>query len=317
MKKGKFITIQNDLYLSEDITNEELVIYALILKNYNRAKGESIISFNMLKQFMQVGNRKQRVMDTIKESVKGLIKKGLLGKITNLKEENIDIKDLKNDDLFYIEVTDFTDNYFCVQEDQLFKLFKYLSTSKVQKFSLARYYIAICRVVNNDSCFGYLTQNSVKKIVVNKDVTITQYNKILKDLGLIIYNNDFITKERHYCKTFFSFPEYETNFNKQLQQEVQRQGLVKTDKTSSNIKRSETQKKNYANRKSNPNNSDGIATKKQVEEDKELIKLAKECLNDNKTTEMNMSEIIDFNTRIAEKKQAALEKAYLKANAIF
>lgn len=246
MKKEKFITIQNDLYLSEDITNEELVIYALILKNYNRSKGESIISFNMLKQFMQVGNRNQYLMDIIQESVKGLIKKGLLGKITNLKEENIDIEELKNNDLFYIEVVDFTDNYFCVQEDQLFKLFKYLSTSKVNKFSLVRYYIAICRVVNNDSCFGYLTQNSVKKIVVNKDVTITQYNKILKNLGLIIYNNDFITKERRYCTTFFSLPKYEINFTKQLQQEVQRQGLIKIDKTSSNIKRSLTQKKNKA-----------------------------------------------------------------------
>lgn len=243
-KEELFITLPNDFY-NNDLSNEEIITYALIQKNYNKPKGLSIISFNMIKDFMYLPNRNDRLIKKIKNSINNLIYMGYIENILDLHYEEIELDILKPNDLFYIHFPDITENYFCVNEKSLDDLFKYLSNTNINKFSLARYYIAICRVINNDSCFGYLTQNSVKKIV-EWGKTATSYNKILKNLGLIIYNNDFLTKEKHYCTTFFSLPKHEINFTKQLQQEVQRQGLIKIDKTSSNIKRSLTQKKNKA-----------------------------------------------------------------------
>ncbi|WP_231277499.1 hypothetical protein [Clostridium botulinum] len=115
----------------------------------------------------------------------------------------------------------------------------------MNRFTFIRYFIAIQRVINNDAQFGWLTQSSIKSIISHNQ-TISKYNKILTDeLNLIIYNNSYITPDRHYCSTYFGKYGDDINFNKQLQIEVGAKDLIYVDKTDSNIKRSNTLKKRW------------------------------------------------------------------------
>ncbi|MCD3340464.1 hypothetical protein G8T81_15365, partial [Clostridium botulinum C/D] len=46
INKEYYITLKNELHISNDITNEELVILALIKRNYSPIKEVSIASIN-------------------------------------------------------------------------------------------------------------------------------------------------------------------------------------------------------------------------------------------------------------------------------
>ncbi|EES90317.1 conserved hypothetical protein [Clostridium phage D-1873] len=239
-----YITLKNELYNSNNITNEELVILSLIKRNYSSIKEISIISINMIMNYMYVLNRNSNMIKIIKNSINNLISKGYIKQIMNLHYSPIEFDTIKNSDMFYVEIENDFDNYFCIYDYDLDKIFKYLHNTNIDRFAFVRYYIAIQRVINNDAQFGWLTHNSIKNII-NHSKTISKYNKILaNELNLIIYNNDYMTPDRHYCSTYFGKYGDNVNFNKQLQIEIGAKGLIYTNKFNSNIKRSNTQKRN-------------------------------------------------------------------------
>ncbi|NFO98131.1 hypothetical protein FDC62_07905 [Clostridium botulinum] len=247
INKEYYITLKNELHISNDITNEELVILALIKRNYSPIKEVSIASINILMNYMYILNRNSNMIKIIKSSINGLMFKGYIKQIMDLHYSPIEFDTIKNSDVFYIEIENDFDNYFCIYDYDLDKIFNYLHNTNIDRFAFVRYYIAIQRVINNNAKFGWLTQSSIKNII-NHSKTISKYNKILADeLNLIIYNNNYITQDRHYCSTYFGKYGDDINFNKQLQIEIGAKGLVYTDKINSNIKRSNTQKKNYSN----------------------------------------------------------------------
>ncbi|MCD3319534.1 hypothetical protein G8V07_14260 [Clostridium botulinum D/C] len=238
--KEFFITIKNDLYNNANITNEELVVLAIIKKNYNNMKELSLISINFIMNIMCVFNRNPKIIQSIRQAIKGLIEKQYIKGILNITYDIEEINNIKNNDLFYVEVEKDLDSYFCVNEYDLDLIFNYLHNTNINKFAFVRYYIAIQRVINNDAQFGWLTQSSVKNII-NHSQTIAKYNEILaNELNLIIYNNSYMTQERKYCSTYFARYGDDVNFNKQLQFVIEDKHLIYTSKTYSNLKRSNT-----------------------------------------------------------------------------
>ncbi|WP_231159289.1 hypothetical protein [Clostridium botulinum] len=218
---------------------------ALIKRNYSPIKEVSIASINMILNYMCVYNRNPKLIKTIKVAIEGLIQKGYIKQIMNLQYDPIEFDTIKNQDLFYIEMENDLDNYFKINDYDLDKIFNYLHNTNMNRFTFIRYFIAIQRVINNDAQFGWLTQSSIKSIISHNQ-TISKYNKILTDeLNLIIYNNSYITPDRHYCSTYFGKYGDDINFNKQLQIEVGAKDLIYVDKTDSNIKRSNTLKKRW------------------------------------------------------------------------
>jgi len=244
--ENDFIKLPNDIYDNLDITNEELTVLALMYRNYQLYKNIGVCSIEMIVKIMRFNTQKNHdIVPTIKEAIFGLLEKKFVVKILNIYKEEITVGDIKKDTLFYVELVKPLDEYyFKVYDKDLDHIFKQLESDKTSKFNIVRYFIACCRVSNNDSQFGYLSQGKLKQLL-NDSKTIHKYNIILQDeLHLIRYNNNFLTPERRYCTTFIGKYDDEKNFNLQLQIEVSAKNLIHTDKIVSNKRRSKKQEIN-------------------------------------------------------------------------
>ena len=245
-----FIRLPISWYDNLNITNEELTILMLMYKNYLEFGSVSICSIETLCNYMYINsNSNKRIVSNIKNVLSSLLEKRLITNLYDLHYNNIVISNIKNKNtFFYVELPEpLEDSYFIIYEHELDKIFEYLQNSNLSKFNLVRYFIACRRVCSNENNFGYLTQSRLKQLVTDSR-TIQRYNKILQDeLHLIRYNNDFWTKEKHYCTTFIGLYDDKKNFNNQVKYEVEVQGLVYTDKIQSNLQRSKTQKNNNEN----------------------------------------------------------------------
>lgn len=263
-----FVILPNDIYDNLNISNEELTVLVLLYRNYVQYKNIGVCSIQLLADYMMVNtSNNSKIITTLKEAVMSLVDKEYILNLYDVGFEKISSKNpIKNKYFpFMFELTPFPeDKFFFVYDVNLIHIFKQLQGINISKFNIIRYYIACCRVSNNDSNFGYLTQGKLKQLVTDSR-TIQRYNKILQDdLQLIRYNNSYLTQDKHYCTTFIGKWEDEANFNKQLGIEVSSKGLIHTDKVKSNKKRSIQQKIN--------NNIDNLS----IDELEELLKRKKE-----------------------------------------
>lgn len=245
--KDSFIKLQNNWYDNLDITNEELTILSLLYRNYTYYQSVSLCNLEMLAIYMYINsNKNKKFIKNVKTTLTSLIKKKFILNLYDLHFNTISIANISNKNyIFYVELTPPPeDNYFMIKNIEIDKIFKSLQGSNLSKYNLFRYFIACRRVINNEANFGYLTQSKLKQLV-NDSKTIQKYNKILQDeLNLIRYNNNYLTSEKRYCTTFIGLYDKKELFNKQLNFEVERQGLIFTDKKLSNKKRSVTQQVN-------------------------------------------------------------------------
>lgn len=217
-------------------------------RNYMQYKNLAVCSIQMLANYMKYDPKNNHKINAkIKEIVGKLVKNKHITKICDLTYKEISDKNpiSTKDFMFYVEIPIPLENlYFKVFDKGIDDIFEYLQDKKLNKFNLVRYYIACSRVSNNEANFGYLTQGKLKKLVSDSR-TIQKYNKILQDeLRLILYNNNYLTPDKHYCTTYIGKWDDEKNFNYQLKAEVEGKGLIYTDKTKSNERRSIQQKIN-------------------------------------------------------------------------
>ena len=298
-----YVKLPNPIYDDLSISNEELTILTLLYRNYQQYKSIGISSIDILAKLMFVdASRNRKIVDTIREAITGLVEKEYILELYDLHYELISTDDLSKDTLFFVKLIKPLENYyFKVFDKHLDKIFDYVQSTNIGKFSLIRYYIACCRVSNNQACFGYLSQTKVKGLV-NNSKTIQRYNKILQDdLHLIRYNNSYLTEDKHYCTTYIGHWDDEANFNRQLETEIIGKGLIYTDKTQSNERRSVQQKINNVNNLT-------------LEELEELIKKKKELeykLVVKEECEDSKVEIID-NRSVTEIKGIGLQNKKLK-----
>ena len=241
-----YIKLPNNIYDDLSISNEELTILSLMYRNNMQYKNLAICSMQMLADYMKYDPKNNhKIMSRIKDIIGELIENKYITKMCDLSYEEIVLSEINKDFMFYVEIpTPLETLYFKVFDKNIDAIFDYLQDKKLNKFSMIRYYIACCRVSNNDASIGYLTQGKLKKLVSDSR-TIQRYNNILQDeLELIIYNNSYLTPDKHYCTTFIGKYDDEVNFNKQLAVEVSAKGLIHTDKINSNKKRKLTQEIN-------------------------------------------------------------------------
>ena len=254
---NSFIKLPNDIYDDTSITNEEITILILLLRNYNERTSCSLCSVQMICDYMRVDvSNNRNLVATIKNSLIGLENKGYIAKVYNLCDENYDKNNIKftiksiiknKNTLFLVELSTIPiSSYFKVFDRDINCIFKYLQHNNSNKFSLIRYFIACCRVSSNSKNFGYLTQNQLNGLVTDSR-TIQGYNNVLQnELNLIVYNNDYLTTEYKYCTTYIGKYYAKDNFNRQLKLEVSKKGLIHTNKSISNMRRSIQQKINNA-----------------------------------------------------------------------
>jgi len=241
-----YIKLPNSIYDDLSISNEELTVLSLMYRNYMQYKGLAICSMQMLADYMKYDPKtNHKIIPKIKTIINELIENKYITRMCDLSYKDISLSEINKDIMFYVEIpVPLEALYFKVFDKNVDVIFNYLQDKKLNKFSMMRYYIACCRVSNNDASIGYLTQGKLKKLVSDSR-TIQRYNNILQDeLELIIYNNSYLTPDKHYCTTFIGKWDDEANFNKQLEVEVAVKGLVFTDKTKSNERRSKKQEIN-------------------------------------------------------------------------
>jgi len=245
-----YIKLPSKWYDNFKITNEELTIIALLYRNYLHYQSISLCSVEILCNYMYVNsNTNKRITKSILDTILSLINKKYILNIYDLHYNQISINDISNKNyVFYVELPLPPENaFFIIENMDIDKIFYHLQNSNLGKFNLIRYFIACRRVCSNESSFGYLTQSKLKGLVSNTQ-TIQRYNKILQDeLHLIRYNNSYLTPDKHYCTTFIGLYNDKDNFDNQVIGEVERQGLVYTNKIDSNLNRSKTQKLNNKN----------------------------------------------------------------------
>lgn len=245
-----YIKLPNNIYDDLSITNEELTILILLYQSYMQYKSIALSSVYILAEHMIMINtsKNRRIITEINDSIKGLMNKGYIVNLYdiyhNLITEDNPIKDKYFP--FYAELIEpLEKGFFKIYDEEIGRIFEYLKGSNLSKFNLIRYFVACCRVSNNDSGFGYLSQGKLKQLV-NDSRTIQKYNNILQDeLHLIRYCNDYLTPEKQYCTTFIGRYDDKENFDHQVKFEVERQGLIHTNKIISNKKRSVKQKINH------------------------------------------------------------------------
>lgn len=253
-----YVIVPNDYYSNMAITNEEMLMYCFLQKNYMPSKYTGICSINLIKEYMYIENRNNRIIQNIKKGIKTLLNKKIIYNLSDVHMNEIQFDDLKNDTLFCYSLDLPKESYYKVFEYTLDEIFKYLkdNSSNISKFSLIRYFLAINRVISNQENFGYLPQSTVKNIC-GKSETIQRYNKILQDkLNLIQYNNDYMTPDRHYTSSFFGWYGDNDNFNNLLKNQIASKELIATNKEQSNKRRSNTQKINKVNKKINDADKD-------------------------------------------------------------
>jgi len=269
-----YVKLPNDFYDNLSISNEEMTILILLYRNYQQYKNLGMCSIQIICDLMRINvSNNRKLITTIKDTIIELINKGYIIKLYNLYCKDHDNKGNKlsinsiikdKDSVFYAElITPPETSYFKIFDEEINYIFEELASKNLNKFNIIRYFIACRRVSGNDSKFGYLTQGKLKQLVTDSR-TIQRYNKILQDdLHLIRYNNSFLTPDKHYCTTYIGHWDDEVNFNYQLKAEVEGKGLIYTDKTQSNERRSVQQK---------INNVDSLT----LEELEELIRKKKE-----------------------------------------
>lgn len=233
-----YVKIKNDMYLNEDFTNEEITTLALINRNFNEARGISMVTIEYLVSCLYCKSNNQRIISSIKNALISLFDKGIILNVYDTHYNKIDICSIKKDDMLLLELEQVKSEYFEVVDTDIDKVAKYCSTLNIDKFSLLRYTIAISRVVNNEIGFGYLTQGSCRKII-GSHKSIKKYNEILYDLELFRYTSDYVTPIKEYVPTFFGRYNNKANFDMQLKYIIQERNLIRVDKSEANSKRSE------------------------------------------------------------------------------
>jgi hypothetical protein len=254
--------VPDKLFLSEIISNEELVLYCLLQRNYSTMKSFGIYSIEMICDFMYVSYTNSRIIKTIRDSIQGLINKDYIA-IRDKNFNEVSFNKINNKTHFYVGFDLPQNAFYKVYDSALDNLFETLTKSKISKFGIARYYIACMRVISNQATFGYISQSGCKKCGFASD-TCSKYLKMLQDLGLILYNNDYLTQEKHYTKTFIGMAEDDENFKHQLKFESDRLNLIHTDKKTSNKRRSVSKKIDNTKKKIDTAKDDEIAKLKEM-----------------------------------------------------
>ena len=199
-----FVKIENDIWDNENLSNEDLTIYAFI-KRYQTVRGYCIVNVNQL--FIDLKLNKRTMLKTIRDSIIHLQDNDLI--ICCDAEFNMinktELETIKYSDSIIIVVQMLNSGFFSVYDKDVELIINHCIKSKTNRFALIRYYIALCRVTNSNinKQIGFLSQRKASFICSRKDI-IEKYNNILRELNIFYHSENYVNELSYrYMVTYF------------------------------------------------------------------------------------------------------------------
>lgn len=242
------INVNNEMPFNTNISDNDLLIYVLAKKNkgFNMC---SVCNINYLYDSAEFNNR--QYIKQIKESLFNLSDLGYVG-LYDLQYNELSIDTIKPSDNFIIyfgedglasEKRVVNGEYFPI-EYWYFDNVMNASKNVNARCKFIRYSLIVRRLLNYDSEVNYIAHSVVDKFISNRD-TVSNYNNILSDLGLIHFNNDYVSKSTgKNSSTYIAFKHdlagnkvTLSTFNKILSDIAEKDGLVIQSKEEQSNKR--------------------------------------------------------------------------------
>lgn len=244
--KSFYVKVPNDYILSQNLNDKEFMVYILICRTLNEAKGCAFIQIQYLMHLMCCRPDRSDIASDLISSLHSLQDKHMVSGIYDLFFNPI--TRFGKSDSVIVEVPIVDRNYVPIYDNDVDKIMRYSKNTNINKYKLIRYFIAIKRVCNyvNDKTniqyhIGYLTQSQCQNIIENYQ-SITRYNNILHDLGLICFNNNWCQPGGRYIKTYFNDTNDQDRIDQYCELVAAQEGMIPTDKVKSNKRRSVAQK---------------------------------------------------------------------------
>lgn len=262
-----YVLICINLIETKSISENEKNKYGIAYFNISDILNQLGIANNNTKRIIQIKSTilsllKPKTINIGTKDAPQIITKQMINGIYTLNGKAITERESINNGTYIASVEVLKSNYFIVRDKDINAILSYASQNNIDKAKLIRYFCLIMREIshnkkgdNYDSRelrYGYMTQNFLlkqHKEIISNSSCITKYNTILQDLKLILFNNNYLTPSNHYISTYFTdnfrldsdgnvFQSDIEKFNKYILENVNEKSLIKSDKKTSNKKRS-------------------------------------------------------------------------------
>lgn len=255
LKNDKYVMVDKDWFIEKNYIkkykHDALLIYAYMIRGIN-SRGELYFSVNNIMDYLGVShrntNKRKKIIDILTSFNKDKVFK-------------FDIKKFNDSDLIVTKEIKEIDSFTILYDFEIDSIIDYdLHTDKGKLLSVFLY---IKGCINSSSCIAYPQIKTIKiHTNINSDSTVVKYINILQDIGLILFanvglrvfaDNSVKYAENAYVMNYEGYDKTLDDYLVQKQIELSEKKVGIKNKKETNIKRSETMKKIWAERKANNN----------------------------------------------------------------
>ncbi|MBE6021598.1 MAG: hypothetical protein E7231_00025 [Cellulosilyticum sp.] len=256
-----YVKIPNTLPLDEELSNKAVAIYYYIAECATLGNYAVVSLRNLLKQFGY--KNVDRYYSQYILALEELEEEGYI-EIFNEEFKLINAMKITKDDILYINLEGREYEYFSAYIGDVHNIMRNSKTNHVkQREDIIRYYLVIQRWTNYKD-FGdqpkeaehgrriaYYTATQANREVGIDASTFKKYNGLLQELKIFYYDNSYRTSDLKNLPTKFVRCRMwtEQEFRERIDYLAKDKNQKKYDKEAANIRRSNTQKRNYAKRK--------------------------------------------------------------------
>lgn len=260
LEKDKYIILDKNWFSNNDILKEHgykgLSVYCFMMRGYTYRQ-EILFSINKLVQYLNIKNTNTKARNNIIDVVKKFSEKEMF-------QYDININKIKYTDLVTAKLTKPIESFIYLYDFEIEQIMncKY----KVNKDMLLTLFAYIKGSVNSETKVAYPPFETIRRYTnVKSDNTISQYISILKEIGLLLYDNvgfiryfNGVVKEANniYVMNYEGCDEYLKQGLEEHKKKINIDGggiIECGSKEKKNIKRSETMIKIWAERKAQNN----------------------------------------------------------------
>jgi hypothetical protein len=192
-----FGMIGNKFIMDDGIDNINVSVFTVVRTlffDWNRHL--SILNLHTLYEVLGVNKNQTKATNNIKDALQWLVNNSYIEINDFLMRETFkDVKKINTSSMLKIKFLQSSEflakngGFAKVPDENLMRILN--SVGYRDKYKIIRYYTLIARVCSNSGNWGSLSQNRAKEICGISANTCIEYNKILQDLGVIFYNNNY------------------------------------------------------------------------------------------------------------------------------
>lgn len=267
INKENFTIISNEIIKGEN-TLEGIELSVLIVLLMNKTNKNIITcNYDYIYKMLNVKKNNSYKINKIKDTMQQLQQKTFFNYYSDflLQEEITNIKDLKRNELFFIEFNYDIDSDFTILYDYEIVTILNYNNNSVNNYTLLELYTYIMSCIKNNEkdidykCCYPSHENIIDSIDITEN-TLIKYLKILNELNLLVYDiagfKETVKGQIKNSTTYYSRYDDIDNLKETLSIIRKEKGYIKLNnksKDKSNIKRSIKQKINILNKKQNKN----------------------------------------------------------------